>query len=399
MKGEKERDVIVGITGAPATVYPFGELNAEERTDSISVQFQYPFLNTAFDMNTPVGTGSVTVADGLLNVIAGAGETEHIETKNSIRYRPGHSGYAQFTAMFVGNGIGYAGVWAVDEDGFFIRVEEGQLALGLVKGNVETLVHPTNGTFFGGEIDVADIDLTKVNIFRIAFGYLGVANPSYEIKIGGTWRVLGTISTEGVLTSSHIDNPVLPLGFKAEDGMTVSTISMNAGKLGDSDFVGARFFPANRSKALVGTGLGTVATFHNKSTFKTVTNRVMARLIRYSFFVDAPTSGSGTVEFKITKNATLAGVPTWTDVDADNSVMEFDTVQTYASGGREIFVAHVAYAAGAGGAAKEGGGVEQNANEFGLFLLPNETATITAQNVNGATDVTARVVFNWIELF
>lgn len=383
----------------PPTVFPFGELNAESRSDSISLQFQYPSYNTEFDLKPAVGTGNATVANGLLNVIATTGQTEYVESKDAVRYRPGHGGYAQFTAKYVGTGVGYAGLWAVNKDGFIFKVDNGTLAIGYVKSGVEVLSYPVNDSFYGSDFLVSDIDLTKVNIWRILFGYLGVANPVYQIKIYGRWHTLGTIETEGLLDFTHIDNPVLPIGFKSSNGMTVSCASANAGKMGDSDNIGARSFSSTSSATLSGTTKNTIVTFRNKATFQGIENRVKAKLIRYEFFVDAPASGTGTVQFRIEKNAVLTGTPTWVDNDTLNSIIEADTVADYDSGGRTIFVEHAGYSSGTGNATKSAGGLTQDAESFNLFLQPNETATITAQNVSGNTNVVVRTVFNWIELF
>lgn len=391
----------IGTTGLGLSVYPFGELNAESRSDDVSVQFQYPFYNTDFDLDPAVivGGATATVANGYLELSSGVGESVIVTSKNSIRYHSGHSGYVQFTAMFDGAGVGSAGCWSPGLDGFFIRVSNGVPSIGYEKGGVETVVTPIGRNLPGGRVPLDTIDFTKINIFRIMFGYLGVANPVYEIKIGGEWRVLGTIQTEGMLTSPHINNPVLPVGFKAEGDMVIRTSSWNGGKIGNSDVVGARFFALNGSETLSGTNLATVANFQNKATYKGLENRVKAKLLRYEFFVDAPASNSGTVEFVIRKNPTLSGVPSWTDVDADNSIMQFDTAASYDSGGQSIFYVHIGYAASGGSGADTGGASEQNAENFGLFLLPEETVTITAQNVAGSENVTVRLAFNWIELF
>ena len=396
------RNVIANVTGIPVTVFPFGEFNAEERRDDIAVLFHYPDYNTAFDMAPAVATGgaTATVADGYLELSSGAGGRVTAPSKNAIRYMGGHSGFAQFTASFVGEGTGTIGAWAADEDGFFIRVSNGEPQIGYQKDGADTVVSPTGRYFYGGTIPVALIDWTKINIFRIMFGYLGVANPVYEIKLGGQWFALGTIETEGRLTSTHISNPVLPITARADGAMTIRTASWNGGRVGGDTFVGARFFCRDISETLDAGAKGTMGTFRNKSTYQGETNRVKALLVRYEFSVDAPASGSGTVQFRIEKNANLAGNPTWVDNDTTNSVIDLDAVQTYASGGKTIFVEHVGYASGSGNSPKAGGSVSQQADSFGLFLLPNETATITAQNVGVTnTNVVTRAVFNWIELF
>ena len=66
---------IVGDGGLSASIFPFGELNAERRGDDVSVQFQYPFYNTDFDLNAAVivGGATATVADGYLELESGVG--------------------------------------------------------------------------------------------------------------------------------------------------------------------------------------------------------------------------------------------------------------------------------------------------------------------------------------
>jgi hypothetical protein len=393
--------VITGAGGLTATIFPFGELNAEERRDDIAVQFQYDYYNTEFDLKPAVIVGAATaiVADGYLELTSTGTDSVIVESKNAISYRPGHSGYVQLTASFNGSGTGYAGVMVSDTDGFYIKLVNGVPYLGYVKDGTEENAAATGGLFSGGEINTADIDWTKLNIFRIMFGYLGVANPAWQIKLGGRWQLLGTLQTEGLLEATHISNPVLPISVEAKGAMRIRTASWNGGTLGSSPMAGGRFFEGTGTETLSGTNLETIATFRNKATFQTVANRVKAKLIRYHFFIDAPASGTGTVQFKIVKNATLAGVPAWTDIDTNNSVIEYDTTATYSSAGRPIFTEWLSYSSSPGGGAKAAGDISQEAENYGLFLLPEETATITAQNVSGNTNVVVRIAFNWTELF
>ena len=390
-------------SGIGAMVGPFGELLTESRSPSIKVQFQYPQVNTDFDLNDPIvtGDGSVTAGDGLL-VLASAVGTSYVQSKASVRYRPGQSGYARFTASFDGEGVGEIGLLD-DDSGFGIRCEDGNASLFYRRDGADTFIQPKfgnkiNGRFDGGTIDVGDIDWTKINIFGIDFGYLGVASPVFWIK-RGEWQVLGTIETEGVLTSTHINNPVLPISAHTSGGMTLKTASWAAGVMGDGSPVGARYFPAVVTATLSGTDVATLGTFRNKTTYQTLTNKVQTKAIRYSLHVDAPASGSGTVEFRIIKNATLAGVPAWSDIDTANSVIEVDGTATYDSDGHVLIYDWIGYASGTGGAAKIAGDADLDVAEIGLFLYPGETATITAQNVSGSQNVTCRVAFNWIELF
>jgi hypothetical protein len=384
--------------GIQPWIGPFAELVAEGRNDDITVQFQYPFYNTDFDMLPAelTGDGAVSVADGLLQLSSTTG-TAYAASRAAVRYRPGHSGFGRFTGSFVGAGIGEIGV--IDKDtGFGIRVTNGVLSLFYRRAGVDTSIASTNGFFNGGTIDITDIDWTKINIFAIDFGYLGVASPVFWIK-RGTWEILGIIETEGMLTTTHINNPVMPISAFASGDMALNTASWNAGVIGDGSPTGARYFQAAIDATLSGVNLSTLGTFRNKTTYKTIDNKVKAKALKYSLHVDAPASGSGTVQFLVIKNATLAGVPSWADIDANSSVIEVDDVATYDSGGRTILTQWVGYAAAAGAGAKLAGDDVAAIAEIGLFLYPGETATITAQNVSGTTNVVCRVAWNWIELF
>lgn len=388
--------------GIEAWIGPFAETVAEERTDDISVQFQYPFLNTDFDLNSPtlVGDGAASVSGGNLKVSSTTGSA-YIESKSAVRYRPGHSGFARFTARFVGTGTGQIGP-CDKQDGFFIQVSNGNISLGYRNGGSDTLVTPfatTNKFQPGGLIDVTEIDFTKMNIFAVDFGYLGVATPVFWIKLG-VWRVLGVIETENMLTAPHIGNPVLPISVSASGDMAITTASWNGGIIGKDTAIGGRYFPYDMSGTLSNTAVLTLGTFHNKTSYQGIANKVQSKIIRYSFFADAPSSGSGTVEFKLYKNATLDGTANYTDIDADNSVLEFDSSATYSSGGRVLLTEWVGYAAGSGANAKTGGEKVLLSGELGLFLYPNETATLTAQNVGlGNEAATCRAEFNWLDLF
>jgi hypothetical protein len=384
--------------GIQPWIGPFAELIAEGRNDDITVQFQYPFYNTDFDMLPAelTGDGAVSVADGLLQLSSTTG-TAYAASRAAVRYRPGHSGFGRFTASFVGAGIGEIGV--IDTDtGFGVRVTNGVLSLFYRRAGVDTAITATDGFFNGGTIDVSGIDWTKINIFAIDFGYLGVASPVFWIK-RGTWEVLGIIETEGLLTTTHINNPVMPISAYTSGAMVLKTASWNAGVIGNGSPTGARYFQAAIDATLSGTNVSTLGTFRNKTTYKTLSNKVKAKALKYALHVDAPASGSGTVQFIVRKNATLTGTPSWVDIDADSSVIEVDGVATYSSGGRAILTQWVGYAAGAGAAAKIAGDEAALVAEIGLFLYPGETATITAQNVSGSQNVVCRVAWNWIELF
>jgi len=387
--------------GVEALIGAFGELLVGTKKDDLNLKFIYPFYNTDFDLNPAVlvGDGAVVVEDALLKVSSAETGSAFVSSKNSIRYRSGHTGYADFTLKVTGStGKGVAG--CVDEtEGFFVQYDNdtARWGVGRRKADIDFITEEID---FNGNAPISILDPTKINIFRVVFGYLGIANPLFLVKID-KWYVLHQIKTENVLDETTVGNPNFPISIYAENGAEASTASWCGGVIdGGMLETGARYFDEELTGTLSGTDLKTLGTWHNKAQYKGVANKVKAQLLRYKFLVQPPESGTGTVRFKIIKNAVLSGTPEYADLDADNSVLEVDVVQTYSSGGKSIFTDYVSYSATTGGSSvKSGGDSQLPAIELGLFLLPNETAVITAQNVQGTTNVVVRAVFNHIELF
>lgn len=396
--GNLTNNLFKDISGDSTLIGIFGELTTGQKLDDIAVKFEYPYYNDDFDLQAFVSTGDGTqsISDGTLTITSASSGTAQVSSKNSVRYRPGHTGFLAFTASFTGAGIAKIGGFD-DSDGFLLKYDNGNLSFGRKKGGVEFLV---DQAVWDSTIDINTIDFSKINIFLIKFGYLGVASPELLIHNEKGWSLLHKQKTEGVLTSTTVGNPSFPLRAYVENGAELKTGSWEAGVLDSSDTgAGSRPFTAKGSITLNGTNLGTMGSFRNKTVYKTKANKVKASLLRYKFVVDAPTNGVGTIELAIIKNATLAGTETWQDVDVDNSTMEVDGVQTYTSGGQLIFYDYLQYTAGTGSSTDLGGQTDFATKDLGLYLLPGETATVTAQNVAGDTNVTVRYVFDWVELF
>ena len=395
-----KQNKIVSSADLEVLVGAFGELLVGQKKDDVNVKFIYDYYNTDFELKPAVveGSGSGAVEGGLVKAIAsGVNDSALVSSKNSIRYRTGHTGYVDFTLMREGDS-GFVMGGGFDSDGFFVKydIDTDKWAVGRRYADTDYI---ETEDVFNGNCPIDELDSTKLNIFRVVFGYLGAANPTFMVKLD-RWYVLHVIKTENRLTTPTVRNPSFPVSIYAEGGATALSASWNGGVIdGASVETGARFFDESLSETLSGTSVSTLGTFRNKTTFFGIPNKVKAQLIRYEFVVDAPSSGYGTVEFKIYKNAVLSGTASYADLDTNNSVLEVDLVQNYASGGRTIFTEHVQYASSGGNGSKTGGSESLPALELSLSLLPGETATITARNVAGTTNVNVRAIFEHIELF
>lgn len=398
-------------TGVSPTIGPFGELLVAEQHDDLAISFQYNFLNTDYDVQPPVvtGDGVVSVTNRMVTCSSAADGTAYVESKDPIRYLAGHTLYSEFTLRVTGDS-GAVECGPVDaQDGFLVRydIDNTQWSFGYRKSGVDYLDPFTMTT---------PVDPAALNVFRVLTGYLGSASGVLQRK-QGDWRTQATSETEGVLEGTHVDNPVFPVSLKAVNGATGQSGSWSGGTFGQRNGAGSRAmaFP-NVTLPTTGTAAsqGTVtvaanstvvlAVFRNKAEYKGVVNKVRARLTAYRFSVNIPASGSGDVFFQIVGVPTLTGTGTYTDISADNSIIEYNHTAgtgssfTAVTGGTPIIHESYSYA-GANKGGSGGGGVV-NAEEIGAVARPGESFAVVARNY-GAASVDVEVVFsmNWAELW
>lgn len=414
---------IAGIGGSAGFIFPFGELNTGKKLDEVAVQFQYNYFDENFDVVLPslVGTGTRGVTDSVAYVSGVAANDEAtISSLYSIAYRPGHSGFIDFTAAAETNGGGDGKVWIGGYDtsyqnGFVLELNYtssvASMNFGFLKNGVET------GSNFSGGFDSVTIpsglNVDELTIYRIAFGYLGVANPVLFCKIAGKWVLLHEVQTEGQALTTHVSTPVFPITITAFDEAKGYTASWNGGIIGDDSPIVARPFafpntllPASTttqgSMTLSGTTTGTIVILHSKTTFQSKTNSVKARLLNYGFTVDIMSGNSiGTVQFQIINVSTLSGTATYSDINATSSTFEYDhTANTGSSVNVTAGVPLLTESTNYSGSNKGGntGTINVNAERIGAIGYADDTFAVVAKDLGG-NNVTVRVSLIWEELF
>lgn len=411
-----------GVTeplGGKQFVFPFGETLAAKKHDDVSVQFQYDYLDEQFDVRLPalVGDGARGATNSNAFVSSPVTGKAEIFSLDAIRYRPGHSGFADFTFQEDNEaGTGESGAKTIDgQSGFVIKLTAGVPSFGYINDGVE---YGSNGaagfdTTFNGDIPVEDIDFTKKNIFRITFGFLGVANPTLWIRLN-SWKRVHTVFTEGVLEDVHVSTPVFPMFISAENGAYVKAGSWNGGVIGNGSNVGNRAFTFPNTKmvdgtaaeqaemTLTGTDVGTVVLFRAKDLFKGKANNVKAQLLAYSFIVDVPAGNVvGEVQFQIVAINTLSGAATYADINTNSSVLEYDHTpgagaSVEVTDGFPIVNEVVSYS----GANRGGntGDVGVSAEDIGAVAYAGDIFGIIAKDLAG-NNVTVRVFTTHEELF
>ena len=207
---------------------------------------------------------------------------------------------------------------------------------------------------------------------------------------------------------------MFPISIRAENGMEVRSGSWNGGTLGQSSEIGSRTFTFPHTfivdgttaelgeVTLTGTDVATVALFRSRDIYQSKPNKVKARLIAYEFHVDTPSGGvTDTVLFKIVSVESLSGTPTYIPIDANNSIIEYDSVAgtgstIKATAGIPLISGAINYV----GSNKGGsvGGSIVDAEKLGAFAYAGDQLAILAKDLGG-NGVTVRVSLTWEELF
>ena len=389
----------------------FGEQVSANRIPDFSLMFQYGVINENLDIKKSLtGDGQANATNRYIELSSASAGTATIQSKKFVQYRPANTAYGIFTASFSGTGTAKAGLFD-NNDGFYLEVVNNKGYFGYLKNGVKTSFKSQDE--WNSNIDLDNIDWTKLNIFQIVYGYLGSVNASLWIKLD-QWYILDVIETEGNIIETHVQNPILPMCYYVENGSTIKTASCSGGVLNTLNIHLDRpiHFPVNilidgvgiekGEVTLSGTDVSTLAIFKSKTTYNAYPNKIKSKLLDLNLHVDTPSGASlGTVIFQIVKNGTFSATPTYVDIDSINSSIEYDhTAGTGSSvdctGGNPIFTFPVAYSG-----ANKGGTVSKSAlsaDRFGAFIYADDTLSIIAKDLGG-NDVTVRFSITWEELF
>jgi hypothetical protein len=324
------------VSGNQAFNGIFGERFVAHRLPKISANFCYP-PDTRSSTQTTLNGGSVSLVDSQLTLQTGVNVAgfASIQTSDYLRYSAGRDAEAMFTRIFTigkANSRDYGGLFDAN-DGFFLGMNGVDFVAGVRRLTVDILVKQSN--FNRDKLDGNGpsgfvLDITKMNIFRINYGYLGIAPCYYQI-FGGSeigWITFHVHDVVNKQAMTHISNPYLPLRIEVANSGNNTNIVAKVGSVyaGTIDGAGAvdsssREFTESRSFAGVTSGTNKpLIFFHNKPTFGGVANKIDDLLIKIGFAVE----GTKTVKISLYKiNAEPVG-GTWTDVETANSNMRIN---------------------------------------------------------------------------
>jgi len=382
------RQVISSQKGA------FGELITSEATPVVHLQWPYNVINTRLVDVVETNGGTVTAANSMATVTTDTqtGSIATMSSKQPLHYNPGQGAAAKFTALFttgVAGTLQQAGIGNVD-DGFFIEINGTEFCINHRRFTVDHRTAQADfseDTLDGTGPSGMTIDITQLNVFEIKFQYLGAGAVEFLVEepASGLFFVFHKMQHANSRTTPTLSNPSLPMTIHVENGATTEEVIVKTGSWGA--------FIEGRESAIgplfgvsaIKTGITTeqaVITLRNKSLYNTVTNRQLIQMLLASVSVE---TGNKITTVFIKENVTLGGTPSFTDIDATNSTVDYDTAGTTVTGGDFITAFTLA---------------KDSSDKFflealDLKLLPGDTLTISAFTTN-AVDVA--VALTWKEL-
>lgn len=385
----------------------FGELLVGQLSPQFQGSFEYTVDNTDLNTNTVVSGGTITQASGMgvLTTSATIASSALFQSKQHARYKSGLGGNDRFTVLLTSpiagteQYIGLAdevGSSAAFKNGYMIGYDGTTFGFHRFQNDTKISVDiadwddPLDGT---GESGVT-IDQTKLNIFFIQYQYLGAgAIKIWYEKPNGESALVHIVKYANLNTEPSTHNPNFHHTMWVANKGTTSDIILKSSSYayfveGKTSFVELHQ-PENASGAKQKTSVTTevaIFTIRNRLTYASKTNFIDIVLLGAGTSIEA-SSANNLGNVRIVKNATLGGVPSYSNISTSNSVVEIDTAGTTVTGGKEI---------GAGLLAGKNDGLRVSLIQNKIILNPGDTLTIAGSSVNSAT---IRAQMTWRELF
>lgn len=256
-------------------------------------------------------------------------------------------------------------------------------------GAVKTDNHTTQANWNITTNPFTEFDPTKLNVYKIQFGYLGIANIDFFIYNPniGEYVPVHRIKWANENTVTHLGSPNLKIGWTAASlgasgtNLTVEGASAELAIQGD-EILRNDTHAVEANKGSVGATLTNVLTIKNRVVFGDRFNLGKLKPLRLS--VDNDHTKGLVVE--IYKNPTVAGTTNYQLIDEFNSVAAYDIAGGAVTSGKFLD----GFTIGAGDSASI------SLKDITPDFEPDETLVIACKTTQGtATDTT--VILTWQE--
>jgi len=231
-------------------------------------------------------------------------------------------------------------------------------------------------------------DPTKINVYRITFGYLGVANITYSIYNPNTGKFVDVhrIKWSNNNLVTHLGSPDLKIGWTSASLGSTTNLEVRGGSayvaIQGKELVRNQAFAADNTVASISTTLTNLLTIKNRIVYA---DRFNLGKIRPELISVDNDHNKGTV-IEIYKNSTVAGTPNFQYEDEFNSIAIVDKAGTTVTGGTLLASFTVA----------ANGSAIFNIDALKIDLLPEDQIVVAAKTTTGtSTNITAAVT--WVE--
>ena len=380
-------------TGNQALTTLYGEQLVANRLDNIAIQFQYgipTYSVTAYTQNSGTVTSASSMA--VLTATTSAGSIAQLQTNNTIVYRSGHEAYAYFSVAFTGSFTATSSqfIGPIDyQNGFAIGFDGPTFGVTRRANTVNTFT--PRSQFNGDKLDGTGssgftYNPALLNVFRIAYGYLGSSIITFQIlDQNGNWITFHTIPFPNSSSTPSILQPYLPITARVENlsggasSLQLKTASWNAGIVGQFSNSSYRYFQSNDT---VGSLPGTetfILIIRNKTVFNNQPNKIPVRISAFGGGALTGSVANSITALRLKLNATITGT-SFSDVSPGSSVVEVSKSGTYSAGtGTELLIRQL------GGTTQSPQIVFIPQGTYDIILLPGDTLTITGQLISGTT--------------
>ncbi len=374
-------------------------------------QLTFPYnINTDLCNVEVLGSGTVTQDENLAKISTSSASTATefaaLESIKTITYRAGEGAMCRISALFTdkkpngatsvqGFGLGDAN----DGYGFIMSGTSSEVSVAYRTNGVQTTITQSlwNADTMDGSGDANNpsgmlLDPTKGNIYQVSYGSgFGCAYFSIESQSTGHMVLVHTLHIANLRTTPAAYNPTFALraevfkdGTSDANDYVVCVSDMSSFTQGKDKVTGS--INAFQNEKNIGGTDTCLFNLQNKATVfggTTGNNKVSAILQSISLINDS--NGAGT--FSIYEDATIGGSPSYTDIDANTSVISQDTAGTTVSGGKLLWV---------GGVGKDNGD-SASLFELGIAMRPGSIYSFVARTLGGANDMSIGLV--WVEDF
>ncbi len=234
----------------------FGTQRVGSQFNQIDIQFyRSAVVSDLVNVVAPTGTGSASIVDGGLVIATGTGANgfQRVNSYNTTTYRSGSEEYCYFTGIFTatvnansyqrlifgdannGFGIGYNGTTF----GVFSRYKTTDTYYTQAQFNLDSLDGSAGSKFTRAGVPEA-LDPTKLNVYRIRFGWVGGAPDLFEVlSPDGRWIAFHILRHPNFYTRASIANADLPITAEVSKtagdatNLTLTSFCWGAGITGD----------------------------------------------------------------------------------------------------------------------------------------------------------------------